>query len=564
MFKSHSTKAHILCSSIIFALSSFQVMSAPIEPIMETIPAGSFEMGSTRYRSTQPVHRVNIPEFSMGKYEVTVSEFRQFVEATGYETPNACRHEMDGWFLLFTEGNWETNRLNTSEYQPVVCINWEAANAYAQWLARETGKPYRLPSEAEWEYAARAGTTTDYYFGDDPDMTQVCEYANTSDLWGEHILQRDSKTSYQNWSGELANCNDHSAYASIVGMYKPNQFGLHDMLSNVLEFLADCYVGNYEDTPRDGSAYQSDTCERRSTRGGSWHWSHSPLYARRNISEDFSGGVDGFRIALDGKAPAPSSATREHMINLAFAQQQEQKRRDLQPAIPEPVTNLTLQQQDGAVKLSWDYSEDSYFVSYRIYRNALSGKMFKLLASNITRTQFIDANAGPNQYEYTVVAVKNHVQSRYSAPVETTPSSLDISSRVEAEWAYSHEGSRVSYAEYYDRDGFSLKGNDNSDGSSDSNSANNAVLKYQLDVPAAGYYEVQYHVSAPEDIDAFDVYNNDKKVGVGHIAKTGDARVWRTQPALRLYLKKGENQLVFKALNNNWKMDWLRFIPSDS
>ncbi|MAG77005.1 MAG: hypothetical protein CL811_09600, partial [Colwelliaceae bacterium] len=193
----------------------------PIEPIMVTIPAGSFDMGSEDRQSTQPVHKVTLPEFSLGKYEVTVKEFARFIEATNYPTPEECRHELDGWFKLASKGNWQTNALNTSEYQPVVCINWQAAKAYVDWLAKETGRPYRLPSESEWEYAARGGTSTKYHFGDDD--SNVCEYANTADLYGESVLQRDTNTSYVNWSTGLNSCSDGSAYASIVGMYKPNQ-----------------------------------------------------------------------------------------------------------------------------------------------------------------------------------------------------------------------------------------------------------------------------------------------------------------------------------------------------
>ena len=323
-----------------------------IEPIMVTIPAGSFEMGSTANENSKPLHQVNVSEFSMGKYEVTVNEFRQFVEATNYAVPQECRHQLNGWFRMASKGNWETNALNTSEFQPVVCINWQTANAYTQWLAKATGKPYRLPTEAEWEYAARAGTKTDYFFGDDTDLTKVCDYANTADLTGENILQRDGNTSYYNWSGEMANCVDHSAYASIVGMYKANQFGLHDVVSNVLEMLADCNSEDYSNTPTDGSANIDETCERRSTRGGSWHWSHSPLVQRGSIPEDFSGGVDGFRLALDGQAPSLSPASQSFLAQLTFAQQQEQKQRDLQPAFPDAVSNVKIAQDDKLACLS--------------------------------------------------------------------------------------------------------------------------------------------------------------------------------------------------------------------
>ena len=531
-------------------------LSDPIEPIMVTVPSGSFEMGSTKYRSTQPVHNVDIKEFSIGKYEVTVSEFRQFIEATGYETPQECRHEMDAWFLLFTPGNWETNALNTSEYQPVVCINWQAANDYAKWLSKETGKPYRLPSEAEWEYAARAGTTTDYFFGDDPDNTQVCEYANVGDLYGESILQRDSDTSYQNWSGDIANCNDHSAYGSIVGMYKANQFGLHDTLSNVLEFTADCVARNYEETPTDGSAYLGGECKRHITRGGSWHWSHWPVYNRGSVSLDFSGGVDGFRLALDGAAPAESEATRQHRLDLNFAQQQERKRRAQHRPIPEPVTHVKLNQEENKITLNWEYSEKSHDISYRVYRNAVKDKMFKLLADNITTTHFIDANSGPNEYEYTVVAVKQHMQSQYSPSVLTQASYIDASQRIEAEWAVDQSGSSVSYAEYGDRDGFSLKGNVDDE--------QRAQLKYELTIPESGDYQLYYHVSAPETIEAFEISVDGTKLANAVISKTGDEKVWETQQAIQLSLKEGQHSLALQSLNDNWKLDWLELRRIDS
>ena len=526
----------------------FVSFAEPIEPEMLTIPEGSFEMGSAKYKSSQPVHIVTLPEFSLGKYEVTVSEFRQFIAATNYPAPQECRHEMDGWFLLWTKGNWETNALNTSEYQPVVCINWEAANAYATWLAKETGKPYRLPTEAEWEYAARAGTTTDYFFGDDPERTLVCEYANTGDIGGENILQRDSNTSYYNWSGELANCNDHSAYASIVGMYKPNQFGLHDMLSNVLEFLADCCENDYTNTPRDGSAHQTQDCNRHATRGGSWHWSHWPLTMRSSQSKTFSGGVDGFRLALDGPAPELSKATKTHIARLEFAQSQEQKRRDIQRPIPEPVSNLQLSDNKGSVTLTWDYPEHNFLVSYRVYRNSLSGKMFKLIATNIKNKQFTDANIDPNKYEYTVVAVKHHMQSYYAKPVETTPRAINLPGIFEAEWANKMSHSNISFAEYDNRNGLSVAGA--------KRSQEKAMLEYQVNVPSAGQYRIDYHVSAPEHIEAFEIYSDDKLVGTSKIEKTGDAKVWRTQFASNLALAKGKQTLKFKALNNGWKIDW--------
>ena len=149
----------MICVTTLTATMQVNAQTQAIEPVMETIAGGSLVMQTSDGKQ----HPIQLAEFSLGKYEVTVAEFRRFVEATNYPVPTECRHQLNTWFLPFSKGNWETNALNTSEYQPVVCINWKSANAYAEWLAEETGKPYRLPTEAEWEFAARAGTQTDYY-----------------------------------------------------------------------------------------------------------------------------------------------------------------------------------------------------------------------------------------------------------------------------------------------------------------------------------------------------------------------------------------------------------------
>jgi len=540
-------------SQTIFSTAAFAAKAkSAIEPIMATIPAGSFEMGSMASEDSQPLHKVNITEFSMGKYEVTVNEFRQFVEATNYPVPQECRNELNGWFRAYSKGNWETNALNTSEFQPVVCINWQAANAYANWLAKETGKPYRLPTEAEWEYAARAGTKTDYFFGDDADLTKVCDYANTADLTGENILQRDSNTSYYNWSGELSNCNDHSAYASIVGMYKANQFGLHDVVSNVLEMLADCKSEDYSNTPKDGSAYIDETCERRSTRGGSWHWSHSPLAQRGSIPEDFAGGVDGFRLALDGEAPKLSPATEVFLTKLTFAQQQEQKLRDIQPAFPDPVKNVKLQQDDDSVTITWDKSKEGEVESYRVYRNEVTGGMFKLLATNLTDTSFTDKKMGLMKYEYAVVAVNFHQQSYYNE-VSTKPGWIAIPGRVEAEWAAGSSDSSLTRTS--DVDGgynFTGVGGIGAD----------ALFTYQIEVPESGVYKLEYRVASPRDTKGFEVSANDKSIGIELVTQTGGYHEWKTQQGLTVQLKKGQNIVTLKSLDNNWKLNWISLTKS--
>ncbi len=549
---SNNIKKFIIAAGLISTVSSLNAKQL-IEPLMVTIPAGSFKMGDKQQQAAQPIHDVSVNQFSLGKYEVTVAEFRQFIEATNYPAPTECRHELDGWFKLWTKGDWETNQLTKSEFQPVVCIDWNAATAYTQWLASETGRDYRLPTEAEWEYAARAGTTTDYHFGDDKNTTEICDYANTADLYGENILQREGNTTYFNWSSGMNNCSDNAAYASIVGMYKPNQFGLFDMISNVQEMLADCYVRGYEGAPTDGSARIEKDCESRSIRSGSWHWNNSPSAQRNSIGESFTGGVDGFRIALSGVAPKLSKSTKQFEQTLNQARQTEQKRRDLQPAFPDAITGLTLKQTDSTVTLNWQKSEQEDVKYYRVYRNALAGKMFKLLAANLTTTTFTDSTAGQHQYDYTVVAVRDHMQSHYAAPITIEARWLDGSAKIEAEWSHEFSGTQISWSSDNERGGHTLTGRDGI--------SKDASITYRIEVAESGDYQLNYRIANNRAGKGFELYINDVKQSSNSLAATGGYHTWKTESTGRMSLKKGKNILKIVSLDDNWKMNWIHLKP---
>ena len=206
-------------------------------PEMVIIPAGTFRMSDiqgTGDDDEKPVHEVSVKSFAMGRYPVTVGKFRQFVEATGYETE---AEKGDGAWI-WSEGeykkdaNWRNPYFPQEDNQPVVCISWNDAMAYIEWLNQETGKQYRLPTEAEWEYAARAGTETDYW-------------------WGNEI------------GTNRANCDDSGSQwsnkqTSPVGSFAPNPFGLYDTVGNVWEWCADPWHENYEEAPTDGSVWKGD------------------------------------------------------------------------------------------------------------------------------------------------------------------------------------------------------------------------------------------------------------------------------------------------------------------
>ena len=222
-------------------------------PLMVEVPAGWFVMGSPQLEGggdERPQHRVTIGErFAVGAYEVTFAEWEACVSGGGC---GGQRPDDEGW------GRGD---------RPVINVNWEEAQAYVRWLSWKTGEEYRLPSESEWEYVARAGTTTPFHTG----KTITTDQAN----------YRGSRT-------------------ERVGTYGANAFGLHDVHGNVFEWVQDCWNDSYEGAPADGSAWERDDCSHydRVLRGGSWYYDS---WTFRSASRDTNWGIDdslvGFRVA---------------------------------------------------------------------------------------------------------------------------------------------------------------------------------------------------------------------------------------------------------------------------
>ena len=245
-------------------------------PEMVVVPAGSFTMGSPateegRRENEGPQREVTIDyAFAVGVHEVTFEEWDACVQGGG------CGG--------YEPGDWDWGRGR----RPVMEVNWEDAWLYADWLTEQTGEEYRLLSEAEWEYVARAGTRTARYWGE-TDREQ-CQYANGYDANGyaEHGFDR-----------EMVGCRDRQPNSAPVGSYQPNGFGVFDILGNVREWVDDCANGGYEGAPTDGSSWYSGDCTRRITRGGSWLHGPSELRAtyRRGSAADFRNFTLGFRVA---------------------------------------------------------------------------------------------------------------------------------------------------------------------------------------------------------------------------------------------------------------------------
>lgn len=235
-------------------------------PELVVIRPGEFPMGSPESEKDRDAdekpHGVRIDKpFALGKYEVAVGEFRRFAEATQYlseaEREGGC-YRWDGKTWEKQAGkNWRNPGFSQDDGHPVVCASWNDAVAYADWLTQETGHPYRLPTEAEWEYAARAGTKTIRYWGDNPDIG--CRYANAGDL--------TAKQTFPDW--DVMNCEDGYLYTAPVGRFQPNAWNLYDMLGNVWEWTCSGYDAGYSGGER-VCLDRNGATGPRVLRGGSW------------------------------------------------------------------------------------------------------------------------------------------------------------------------------------------------------------------------------------------------------------------------------------------------------
>lgn len=266
-------------------------------PEMVVVPPGQFTMGfdggvsDERYEG--PVRDVTIDyAFALGRLEVTQEQYSEFVAETGHVSGTGCAI-WDGETWNHIEGkDWRDPGYGRppADNEPVACVTWLDVKAYTKWLADKTGQPYRLPTEAEWEYASRAGVTGPYAWGDDPDGG--CRWANHYDQAGAN----------PNVPHVPVNCNDGFATVAPVGSLEPNAFGLYDIIGNVWEWVEDCYLVPIPLEPTDGRAVQATgTCERRAVKGGAWisdiSWQR-PTFRGRD-PEDRISHVFGFRLARD-------------------------------------------------------------------------------------------------------------------------------------------------------------------------------------------------------------------------------------------------------------------------
>ena len=270
---------------------------------LQRIPAGEFLMGSEKtpdelserfegkdseeFLHLRPLHKVVITKsFYLGSYEVTVGQFKQFVRETGYETDaerdgqGGCGHNEATGFRseLRPEYNWRNNGFVQTDDHPVVNVSWNDAVAFCVWLSKKESKAYRLPTEAEWEYACKARSATLYCHGDDAERLR--EVANVADKALMAMIKRPLQYSWKAISSD-----DGYVSTSPVGQFKPNSFGLFDMHGNVEEWCADWYDEHYYGASQGNDPQGPTTGRFRVCRGGSWLGGSLPtMSAHRGFS----------------------------------------------------------------------------------------------------------------------------------------------------------------------------------------------------------------------------------------------------------------------------------------
>jgi sulfatase modifying factor 1 len=262
-------------------------------------------------KGEHPQHRVRITKpFYLGTYHVTRGQFRQFVKDSGYKTDAEKGENPGAWgwdpekkrFGFNEDYSWRNAGFQQTDEHPVVNVSWNDAVAFCKWLSGKEGKTYELPSEAQWEYACRAGTTTRYYSGDDPET--LAKVGNVADA--------TAKAKFPDWTCTIK-ATDGYVFTAPVGQFKPNAFGLYDMHGNAWQWCSDWFGGEdyYGKSPADDPK-GPDIGGFRVLRGGSWYY--GPFYsrsARRDCSRpDYRLNFAGFRVASTALRPVPAGIGR--------------------------------------------------------------------------------------------------------------------------------------------------------------------------------------------------------------------------------------------------------------
>lgn len=577
--------SNTICKLLLLSTATTSTLWAQeyITPPMVNIPAGSFMMGSEiGSADTKPLHSKSIAAFQLGKYAVTVAEFRKFAEATGFNPESTCGDIMDsnglGGPTDLGTGRWDKNRYSYSEYQPVTCINWHDANAYADWLSKKTGIEYRLPTESEWEYAAKANTTSRYFWGNDFDQTQACSYGNFADQTGEYVNNKKYGLSNVGWI-EHGNCDDGEAYTAIVGLYRANPFGLYDMTGNASELLNSCYFDTgYK--PHSKEAMDVNQCEFVAHRGGGWHYPAQPLATRGRYKKEGWNRLSDitFRLATNAASDASDETTVNFEKNLKQAQTKRLATRQKRPTAPinlqlvkvKSNSDNTNNTENTTYTLSWQPSADQRITGYDIYKNTspyaqLFGGYYQ---KHFTKTYSVNAdvnnieiNLPDSTGSFRVVARTQELTSLPSEAIATViepkivslPGKVYMQSTVDLKNIYLSKSTRKDNPEPF----YISKVNKQSDQSL-------VTAAFTINVEKSAWYNANYRGRSFHTGMFFKLWQNNNLLGeINYDPEIDD----KTSNRHQVFLEKGTHILQLSVLREDfdmWSITWLEFTEVKS
>lgn len=307
IFKSAGLLASLMVSfcTQVYAAEPIIIQDCDTCPKLIVLESGKFVLGAEQEegRRWKMLDRMSANEgprvdvtiesaFALGQMEVTRGQFAAFVSETGFKPKKGCFHLTSAGWSVQPKLDWQNPGYEVTDDHPVACLQRSAILAYLDWLSDKTGQPYRLPSEAEYEYAARAGTDTTTFWGED--WTTACAYQNGADLT---FVPNVPDIPY----GQYADCDDGYVFTSPVATYEANPWGFYDLAGNVSESTADCYSDSHEGMPKDGSPVAKSRCRAWVAKGGSWAGFPGLLRpaTRLRIRAATTGTGFGFRVARD-------------------------------------------------------------------------------------------------------------------------------------------------------------------------------------------------------------------------------------------------------------------------
>lgn len=307
------------------APARFDIQDCPSCPTMVVLEGGKATIGSPpgetgRYANEVPQQQVEVAPFAIGTIEVTRRQYAEFVASTSYASQGGCYTpgDLNDWASdLDPKASWRDPGFQQTEDHPVVCVSWFDAQAYAEWLSKKTGHHYRLPTEIEWEYAARGGTASAYFWGED--IKHGCSYMNGGDTSLAKGLPKFAEKTHEYFrtgvqKSVLVPCEDGHIFTSAAGSFPPNAFGLFDVTGNAWEWAQDCGDGT-PPAADGGPSGSAGECKRRRTRGGSWNdWPVDLRSAvKKRLEPSFRRNDTGFRVVREMKGPASTASSSRRL-----------------------------------------------------------------------------------------------------------------------------------------------------------------------------------------------------------------------------------------------------------